>query len=407
MAVSARIWVSPTAPSRSSLAPRARGAGALEEHDRLEQVRVALAARPRPRSAAASADHAARRGERAARALRVEHVAAAGGGPPDELVARGRLVRERVGLAGVDVTGPKAGGSSPPVKARPASVAPATSTSTKTNRRARRSTRGSVSAVRTIAAVGAPTVGLFAINSHSCAEPEAAVRIAELAERLGYDSLWAGEHVVVPSPRVEPSPMEPEEPILDPLVALAHLAARTERVRLGTGVIILPQRNPLVLAKQVASLDVLSGRAADPRASGSAYLEPEMPPSACRWRAAARARTSTSAAMRSLWEDDAPAFRGATSSSKAWTPTRDRCSARCRSSWAATRERALPARGAPRGRLVRLHDRPARDGASSASRCARRASGPAAPSRCTSRSPRPGRWTPRRSAPTPSSASSG
>ena len=106
--------------------------------------------------------------------------------------------------------------------------------------------------------MSAPTVGLFAVNSHSCAEPEAAVEVARLAERLGYDSLWAGEHVVVPSPRVEPSPMEPEEPILDPLVALAHLAAHTERVLLGTGLIILPQRNPLVLAKQVASLDVLS-----------------------------------------------------------------------------------------------------------------------------------------------------
>ena len=79
-----------------------------------------------------------------------------------------------------------------------------------------------------------PTIGLFAVNSHACAEPEAAVRIAQLAESLGYDSLWAGEHVVVPSPRVDPSPMEPEEPILDPLVALAHLAARTERIRLGT-----------------------------------------------------------------------------------------------------------------------------------------------------------------------------
>ena len=72
--------------------------------------------------------------------------------------------------------------------------------------------------------MSAPTVGLFGINSHACAKP---VRPAgrELAEELGYDSLWAGEHVVVPSPRVEPSPMEPDEPILDPLVALAHLAA--------------------------------------------------------------------------------------------------------------------------------------------------------------------------------------
>ncbi len=112
--------------------------------------------------------------------------------------------------------------------------------------------------LRRLADVSAPTIGLFAINSHVCAEPDNAARIATLAERVGYDSLWAGEHVVVPRPRVDPSPMEPDEPILDPLVALAHLAARTERVLLGTGVIILPQRNPLVLAKEVATLDVVS-----------------------------------------------------------------------------------------------------------------------------------------------------
>jgi probable F420-dependent oxidoreductase len=157
--------------------------------------------------------------------------------------------------------------------------------------------------------VSRPTIGLFAVNSHACAEPGAAARIATLAERLGYDSLWAGEHVVVPSPRVDPSPMEPEEPILDPLVALAHLAACTERVLLGTGVIILPQRNPLVLAKQLASLDVLSrGRLIF--GLGVGYLEPEM--SAIGVPMAGRGARSDEylAAMRSLWEDEVPAHAG-------------------------------------------------------------------------------------------------
>jgi probable F420-dependent oxidoreductase len=155
----------------------------------------------------------------------------------------------------------------------------------------------------------APTMGLFAVNSHVCAEPEAARRIAQLAESLGYDSLWAGEHVVVPSPRVDPSPMEPEEPILDPLVALAHLAACTERVRLGTGVIILPQRNPLVLAKQVASLDVLSGGRLI-LGIGVAYLEPEMRAVGVPMEARGTRSDEYLAAMRSLWEDPAPAAHG-------------------------------------------------------------------------------------------------
>jgi probable F420-dependent oxidoreductase len=154
-----------------------------------------------------------------------------------------------------------------------------------------------------------PTIGLFAVNSHACASPAAAARIAALAEKLGYDSLWAGEHVVVPSPRVEPSPMEPDEPILDPLVALAHVTAHTERIRLGTGIIILPQRNPLVLAKQVASLDVLSGGRLI-LGIGVAYLEPEMRAIGVPMDGRGARADEYLAAMRALWEEEAPSFSG-------------------------------------------------------------------------------------------------
>ena len=157
--------------------------------------------------------------------------------------------------------------------------------------------------------MSAPTVGLFATNSHACAEPSAAAEVARLAERLGYDSLWAGEHVVVPSPRVDPSPMEPDEPILDPLVALAHLAAHTERVKLGTGLIVLPQRNPLVLAKQAATLDVLSdGRLI--LGIGVGYLEPEMTAIGVPMERRGRRADEYLAAMRSLFEDDTPEYHG-------------------------------------------------------------------------------------------------
>src|ERR671918_1880222 len=163
--------------------------------------------------------------------------------------------------------------------------------------------------LRRLADVSPPTIGLFAINSHACAEPENAARIAALAERLGYDSLWAGEHVVVPSPRVAPSPMEPDEPMLDPLVALAHVAAHTERISLGTGVIILPQRNPLVLAKQVASLDVLSGGRLI-LGIGVAYLEAEMRAIGVPMEGRGARADEYLAAMRALWEEEAPAYEG-------------------------------------------------------------------------------------------------
>src|ERR1700722_4351817 len=96
-------------------------------------------------------------------------------------------------------------------------------------------------------------LGLFSMNSTRCSWPEVA-RFGRLAEELGYESLWAGEHVVAPSPREPPSPIEPTDRTLDPLIVLAYLAAVTRRIKLGTGIIILPQRQPAVLAKQVASL---------------------------------------------------------------------------------------------------------------------------------------------------------
>ncbi len=116
--------------------------------------------------------------------------------------------------------------------------------------------------------------GLFGLNTGPCSYPDGAAHIARAAEEAGWESLWVGEHVVLPEPRTSASPMNPHDRILDPVVALTYLAAHTRRVKLGTGVIILPQRNPLVLAKQLASLDVLAvGRLI--LGVGAGYLEPE------------------------------------------------------------------------------------------------------------------------------------
>jgi probable F420-dependent oxidoreductase len=148
-------------------------------------------------------------------------------------------------------------------------------------------------------------LGVFGINAGTTHGPDVTVRLARLAEDLGFDSVWAGEHVVVPSPRVPPSPMEPTDPILDPLVHLAFVAAVTERILVATGVIVLPQRNPLVLAKQAAGLDVLSG-GRFMLGVGAGYLEPELAaigvPLADRG-----ARTEDYiAAMRALWTQAGP-----------------------------------------------------------------------------------------------------
>jgi probable F420-dependent oxidoreductase len=153
-----------------------------------------------------------------------------------------------------------------------------------------------------------PTLGLFALN-HGVVAREAMERIGPVAEELGYDSLWVGEHVVVPDPRVKPSPMEPEDPILDGLVSLAFLASRTERIRLATGIVILPQRNPLVLAKQLASVDVLSGGRLV-FGLGVGYLEPEMSAIGVTMERRGSRADEYLAAMRALWEQEKPSFEG-------------------------------------------------------------------------------------------------
>jgi probable F420-dependent oxidoreductase len=151
--------------------------------------------------------------------------------------------------------------------------------------------------------------GLFSVNSYACSRPATAVRVARAAEAAGFDTLWAGEHVVLPDPRVTPSPMEPDEPILDPLVALAFLAAHTTSLRLATGIVILPQRNPLVLAKQVASLDALSeGRLI--LGIGAGYLEPELSAIGVPMSERGTRTDEFLAAMEQVWYAERPAYEG-------------------------------------------------------------------------------------------------
>jgi probable F420-dependent oxidoreductase len=109
-------------------------------------------------------------------------------------------------------------------------------------------------------------VGIVPINV-GLASPSAVTAIAQAAESAGLESVWTFEHVMVPVDYASkypyhPSgkmPVLPNTPFLDPLVTLAFVAAKTTTLRLGTGINILPQANPLLMAKQVASLDVLSG----------------------------------------------------------------------------------------------------------------------------------------------------
>lgn len=110
-------------------------------------------------------------------------------------------------------------------------------------------------------------VGIVPINASPYLGPGALVEFARLAESLGYESLWTFEHVIIPEHYESVYPynpkgklaIAPDQHFVDPLVALSFVAAVTDRLRLGTGVNILSQTNPLYLAKQASSIDHLSG----------------------------------------------------------------------------------------------------------------------------------------------------
>jgi probable F420-dependent oxidoreductase len=151
--------------------------------------------------------------------------------------------------------------------------------------------------------------GLFACNMGPCADPKVAARVARAAEAAGFESLWAGEHVVLPDPQAPPSPLPPLSVMLDPTVALGFLAAHTTTIRLGTGIIILPQRNPLVLAKELASLDVLSGGRLI-FGIGIGYLEPEFAALGVSFESKGARSEEYLGAMLALWTMEKPRFAG-------------------------------------------------------------------------------------------------
>ena len=151
--------------------------------------------------------------------------------------------------------------------------------------------------------------GLHSVNLHTCGYPDAAARVGRAAEAAGFESLWVADHVVLPDPPVAGRPMAPDMRLLDPIVALTFLAAHTKRIRLATGVIILPQRQALVLAKQLASLDVLSnGRLIF--GLGVGWCEPEMRSVGAPFAERGRVGDDYLAAMRAVWTQPKPSYKG-------------------------------------------------------------------------------------------------
>lgn len=152
-------------------------------------------------------------------------------------------------------------------------------------------------------------LGLFGINMSVCSNPDTAARVAQVAEAAGFESVWTGEHVVLPDPQAPPSPLPPHYPLLDPAIALAFIAAHTKTVKLGTGIIILPQRNPLVLAKELASVDVVSGGRLI-FGLGIGYLKAEFDALGVSFEHKGPRSMEYLLAMQAVWTQDNPAYQG-------------------------------------------------------------------------------------------------
>ena len=152
-------------------------------------------------------------------------------------------------------------------------------------------------------------IGLFAINYGTCADPELAVRVARHAEAAGFESVWTGEHVVLPDPAPPGFTMPPALPLLDTIVGLTLVAAHTSSIKVASGIIVLPLRNPVILAKELASVDVVSnGRLIAGFAAG--YVSAEFAAAGVPMAGRGARMQDYIGALRALWSMDGPAYQG-------------------------------------------------------------------------------------------------
>jgi probable F420-dependent oxidoreductase len=147
----------------------------------------------------------------------------------------------------------------------------------------------------------------------------AAVELAQAAEAAGFDSIWTVEHVIVPAQYQSKYPYSPsgkmgsgleDFPIPDPLIWLSYIASATRSIKLGTAILILPQRNPVVTAKAVATLDHLAGGGRVLLGIGVGWLAEEFATLGVPFDDRGPRTDEYVAAMRALWAQERASFHG-------------------------------------------------------------------------------------------------
>ncbi len=152
-------------------------------------------------------------------------------------------------------------------------------------------------------------IGYFGFNNGPLGTADGISSVLQCAEAAGFESAWTGEHVVVIDPQEPPSPVPPEFPMLDTVASLSFAAAVTTRLKLGSGIVLLAQRNPVVLAKELASVDVLSGGRLI-FGIGVGYVKREFDVIGIPYEERGARVDDHIDAMRALWTQDKPVYEG-------------------------------------------------------------------------------------------------
>jgi probable F420-dependent oxidoreductase len=159
--------------------------------------------------------------------------------------------------------------------------------------------------------------GIAFANTMKWATGPGALEAARAAEAAGFESMWTVEHVVYPDGYESAYPYSPDgkmpavpsTPIPDPLIWLAYIAGVTSTITLATGILILPQRNPVVLAKELATLDSLSGGRVE-LGIGVGWLKEEFEALGIPWERRGARTDEYVGAMRALWASDGATYEG-------------------------------------------------------------------------------------------------
>jgi probable F420-dependent oxidoreductase len=178
--------------------------------------------------------------------------------------------------------------------------------------------------------------GISIPNFRGPTGPETFIDMARAAEQLGFEALWVGDHVVLPERTVSVYPyarldhatapredgtrrdfreatgltdVDPRDPLYEPLVVLSVLAGLTHRIRLGVGVLVVPYRHPVLTAKMLATLDVMSGGRLV-LGVGVGWLQEEFEALGGSYEHRGAMTDEYLAVMHALWTEDRPIFEG-------------------------------------------------------------------------------------------------